>query len=303
MDYQNQTLLRAACRNNNHGVIQALASGANPNWVSDGVAAIHPAAAYGNTKMLKALIEAGADLNLPGPDGFTALHETCNKEDLECTKLLLEAGADLSVKSNKDETPIMVAAHARYIAPARYTAYKLIHLLSQHGAQLDEKNRNGFAPLHQACQGDNWAAALGLIDCGADVNSTLGTTNVTALHLLEPRKYPVLVKALLAAGADPNIKTPTRYAPLMNACCYKAEEAALALLDAGAELELEDEHGPLETACYRGMINVVEKFIAIAQTKRPFERLSAIDLIMARREGKAPGRVIIEAQNQWACAA
>ncbi len=33
MDYQNQTLLRAACRNNSLGVTQALANGADPNWV------------------------------------------------------------------------------------------------------------------------------------------------------------------------------------------------------------------------------------------------------------------------------
>jgi hypothetical protein len=70
------------------------------------------AAAWGQTDMVKILLEAGADPNYGSDkDGLTALMWACKnfEEQLEMVKALLEAGADIHAKSIYDETPLSIA--------------------------------------------------------------------------------------------------------------------------------------------------------------------------------------------------
>ncbi len=70
------------------------------------------AAAWGHTGMVEILLEAGADPNYgTGSRGLTALMWACKNfdEQLEMVRALLEAGADVNATSNIGETPLSIA--------------------------------------------------------------------------------------------------------------------------------------------------------------------------------------------------
>jgi hypothetical protein len=73
---------------------------------SMGSSALISAAVFGRTEIARALIEAGADVNLQNNEGSSALHSAaflCRKEIVE---MLLEHGADTSLKNIYGSTPL-----------------------------------------------------------------------------------------------------------------------------------------------------------------------------------------------------
>lgn len=74
-----------------------LARGGDVNAISknaQGVAPLHAAAARRDTAMVRALLENGADPNLPQASGFTALDSAAFHGDREMAEVLLAHGAD-----------------------------------------------------------------------------------------------------------------------------------------------------------------------------------------------------------------
>lgn len=70
------------------------------------------AAAWGHIDIVEILLEAGADPNYGADkDGLTALMWACKNfdEQLEMVRALLEAGAEVNAKSNYAETPLSIA--------------------------------------------------------------------------------------------------------------------------------------------------------------------------------------------------
>ena len=71
-----------------------------------GSTALITAAVFGRTEIAKALIEAGADVNLQNNEGSTALHSAAFLCRLEIVEMLLEHGADTSLKNIYGSTPL-----------------------------------------------------------------------------------------------------------------------------------------------------------------------------------------------------
>ena len=63
------------------------------------------AATFGKSKIAKALIDAGADLNLKNNDGSTALHSAAFFCRVEIVQLLIDAEADKTLLNNFGATP------------------------------------------------------------------------------------------------------------------------------------------------------------------------------------------------------
>jgi ankyrin repeat protein len=63
------------------------------------------AATFGKTAIVKALIDANADLDLKNSEGSTALHAAAFFGRIEIVQMLLDAGADKTIKNNYAATP------------------------------------------------------------------------------------------------------------------------------------------------------------------------------------------------------
>jgi uncharacterized protein len=63
------------------------------------------AATFGKTAIVKALIDANANLDLKNNEGSTALHAAAFFGRIEIVQMLLDAGADKTIKNNYAATP------------------------------------------------------------------------------------------------------------------------------------------------------------------------------------------------------
>jgi ankyrin repeat protein len=89
-----------------------LANAADPNQSahnSTRVAPLHSGVAGGNVEIVRALLDAGADVHPRQEGGFTPLHSAASEGDEEVVRLLLAHGADRDARSDGGKTPADLA--------------------------------------------------------------------------------------------------------------------------------------------------------------------------------------------------
>ena len=152
------------------------------------------AAAMGNDKDIRKLVEGGVDVDSVGRDGQTPLVIATKFNRPASVIALLELGAnpDHRVGSNRD-SPVISAAN---LADST-----ILKLLLDRGADPDFGAAWRSAPIvSQADHGDLEAVRL-LVEAGADVNSR-GLNDDTALLSAARRAHYDVVLYLLEQGAD-----------------------------------------------------------------------------------------------------
>jgi len=160
---------------------------------------------------------------------LTPLIYAVRSNDLDSVKVLLAAGADINQTSGYGWSPLLVATQNRY--------YKLGEYLLDHGADVNLANKGLWTPLYLATDNRNiesgdYPVRKGdmdhldyikiLIDKGANVNARikdstqtrtvftnqwLDENGATAFLRASQSGDLVLMKLLLAHGADPKIAT------------------------------------------------------------------------------------------------
>jgi ankyrin repeat protein len=172
------------------------------------------AARSGCTDCVKALLDAGADVNHPNPDGVTPLMVAMDNFAFDTAKLLFERGANPNVWDWWGRTPLYVAIdmnsysldayaerHGPPIVTEKTTALELARLfldagvnpnpqLNMHrpgrggnsGRFVDEIITTGATPLLRAAGSQDKAAVQLLLDHGArvDVANVMGVTPLMA---------------------------------------------------------------------------------------------------------------------------
>lgn len=198
------------------------------------------AASERHAGVLRLLVEAGADLRAHTRKGFTALHFAAREGDLESTKVLLAAGVSIDVRSTPDPPPtppvaggprgqayqatLSAGATPLLVATTRNQIPLALYLLER-GADPNVPDA-GFTPLH-------WVAGTWE---GGVANPVYGFTDAMS-GIPDRRTKLQLLDALLARGANPNLRMTRRPPTFVGG--YEDAAGATAFLIASAAADAE----------------------------------------------------------------
>jgi ankyrin repeat protein len=190
-----------AIRYDNAGDLKALIRSQDVNARdSRGATPLMYAAAFGNAKQMKLLLESGADVNAQNAFQATALIWAGG--DAVKSQMLIEHGAGVNVHTQQGRTPLMAAAKRNGNAD-------LVRLLLEKGADV---RTPGDTTLIQAAQSGDLEIMRLLIESGANVNCISPRLGETPLMYAAASDNVEAVRLLLAKGANPNagLKKMTR---------------------------------------------------------------------------------------------
>ena len=167
-----------------------------------GLAPMHLAARQGQTEAVKALIDAGADVNQRGAgDPVTPLLIATINGQFDLAKMLLDKGADPNLAQSNGVTPLYAALGCQWSDKALYPQPRAFE--QQHTTYLDlmqamlEKGANPNARLTKKV----WYAQYDFDQSGVDESGA--TPFFRAAYAADVDGMKLLVKY----GADPDIRT------------------------------------------------------------------------------------------------
>lgn len=185
------------------------------------------AAAEGHHDVVAGLVDMGANVNAASRTGFTPLVFATVKDDVPSIKTLLEAGANPNVALLSGAKPLIVAMQYRHTAAAL--------ALLEGGADINVRDRGGNTTLHLAAQAGDMNLVRALLDKHADPNARTpksmapagargggglgrGTAGEqTPLMMAARGDHEEVMRALVAAGADPSLRAQDGTSVLMAA--------------------------------------------------------------------------------------
>uniref|UniRef100_A0A1A8IC44 Protein phosphatase 1 regulatory subunit n=1 Tax=Nothobranchius kuhntae TaxID=321403 RepID=A0A1A8IC44_NOTKU len=219
------------------------------------------ACSSGDTEEVLRLLDRGADINYANVDGLTALHQACIDDNVDMVTFLVEHGANLNQPDNEGWIPLHAAASCGYLDIAEY-------LISQ-GANVGVVNSEGETPLDIAEEGameellQNEINRQGLdIEAARkeeerimlrDARQWLNSGQIqdvrhiksggTALHVAAAKGYVEVLKLLIQAGYDVNIKDNDGWTPLHAAAHWGKEEACKILVENQCDMDIINKMG------------------------------------------------------------
>ncbi len=298
------------------------------------------AAAERHPSVVSALIEEHADMKAQTKAGFAAIHFAARVGDLESLKLLVASGVDINSQTGGGDekgatsgyTPLLVATLRAQVDTALY--------LLDHGADPNV-GAAGFTPLHWASTSwEGYAsnpvygfeeamsgiqdrpAKLRLVKAllahGANVNARMtkrqpsfatgytDTVGATPLLLAASIDDVEMMRILLAAGADPKIKTATNASAIMAATGLnhgigesfvteaEATDAVKLLLDLGLDAKGETtlNENALFGPAYRGWNTLLAQMIDLGVNVNAVSKAGVTPWLAANGQGDRLGGVL-----------
>lgn len=213
----------------------------------------------GNLQRAETLIKAKADVNAVSlVDHLTPLMFAAYYGNTEIVRLLLDAGANPNVSMNTMDydTPLLMAT--------RWDDLELIKLLLLKGASVDAVNKNGVTPLASASDNGYVDMVEFLINSGADVNASRFDDHFTPLLYACQGGHLEVARVLLNNGAQVNLHSIHRATPLMWAAAQGHQELCSLLIQHGAEINARCIRGntALMMATESGHIDIIKLLIA-----------------------------------------
>uniref|UniRef100_F6PVE5 Protein phosphatase 1 regulatory subunit n=1 Tax=Ornithorhynchus anatinus TaxID=9258 RepID=F6PVE5_ORNAN len=219
------------------------------------------ACSSGDADEVLKLLHRGADIDYANVDGLTALHQACIDDNVDMVKFLVENGANINQPDNEGWIPLHAAASCGYLDIAEF--------LIGHGAHVGAVNSEGETPLDIAeeeameellqnevnRQGVDIEAArkeeerIMLRDARQWLNSghindvRHAKSGGTALHVAAAKGYTEVLKLLIQASYDVNIKDFDGWTPLHAAAHWGKEEACRILVENLCDMEMVNKVG------------------------------------------------------------
>jgi ankyrin repeat protein len=203
----------------------------------------------GDVAAVRQLARNKAAVNVAEADGTTALHWAVQTNNLELVTLLVRAGANVKTPNRYGVPPITLAAMNGSAA--------VVGALLEGGADANTITASGEPVLLTAARTGDLATVQTLLKRGAQANAKEQWFGETAMMWAASENHADVVKALAAAGGEVNARSTVLdapvlefprsggpnspfprggWTPLMFAARQGSTEAALALVEAGADL-------------------------------------------------------------------
>ncbi len=182
-----QNLIYYARKSDYNKVELLLKAGINPNksWRNDkqkkNVYALHNTAGFGEPKMVKLLVDNGADLNLLDEKGESALIYAIQNSKTENVKILIEIGANVNHRTKDNINPLYVATKKK--------SHEIIELLKKADAQeMTVKEIKSYERMQGAIKIITAIILIGIVlfivyagNNGSSSSSSSGSSNSTSI--------------------------------------------------------------------------------------------------------------------------
>lgn len=224
-----------------------LAHGANVNVeLSNAVIADDP------VRVAYLLDKKHAAIDAQDPQGETPLHHALVRRSEPMIKLLLDHGASVSATDRDGWSPLMTAAWADNGAAVR--------LLVAHKGDPSFVGPGNLTPLAIALEYGKDAAAVALVESGADYKKPMGDAGYTPLMLAIAGHSDAAARALISKGADVNASNGGGVTALMIAAAEGQTALVQLLVHSGANLAAQNERGDtaLSIARAKGHLAVIK---------------------------------------------
>ncbi len=200
--------------------------------------------------------------DIQASDGTTMLHHAIIKNDIELLRKILQAGFNPNLAINRGYTPLQIAyqapshialvdelliAGAKPEMPGHYTYHLqrdadyfkcLLELLQKHGVDINEQDEFGRTAWHYALSTE---AAEILLNNGCDPCLHGGEADPPILHHAADGDWEI-VRCLIEHGTDP-LSHDREGKSLLHYPKDLTEEMAQVLLDAGVDINGQDQYG------------------------------------------------------------
>lgn len=178
----------------------------------------------GELDLLTMLLDEGAQIDWKDERGHTALTTAVLFDHEKVACALIERGADVNASDSLASILLLRAI----------TFPRLVRLLLEHGAVVNERNEAGRTALHCAVEEGRLEVVGILLEFGSDVNAR-DVTGRTALHAAALSGDERMAQLLLDKGADPNLMdedgwtslhpaTLKQHAPIVDMLASKVEK-------------------------------------------------------------------------------
>ena len=250
-------LIQAVKRGDRKAVSTLARSSAVNAAEADGTTALHWAVRNGDADTIRLLLQRGANASARNRYGVTPLSLAATNGDAAAIRTLLVAGADPNTTVTEGQTVLMMAA--------RTGRPEAIDVLVEAGANVNARETwMGETALMWAAADDHADAVRTLVKHGAEIDARSTTVAYPAQKPKDPSNYvtsfvpkgqwtPLMyaaregaadaVAALVALGADPNVRDPEGVTPLLEAILNAHFDLAAWLLDHGANPNITDNAG------------------------------------------------------------
>ncbi|CAM9189928.1 unnamed protein product, partial [Laminaria digitata] len=221
----------------------------------EGCSALHLAVFRGFDKVVEELVSAGAKIYTSDSEGETPLHTACGHGSLEMVRALLRDSRGKQALSAKGSRGVHLEMSPLHRA-ALGGHCEVVRELLGHGSSLDSLTGNARTPLHAAAMSGSADAVHFLLDLNPSSLEATDQEGRTALHLASGHRLGSdgTLTALLAAGADMESKTALGETSLLKACKALRVSAVRILLRWGADEAAIDADGRTPVAMVSQML-------------------------------------------------
>ena len=207
------------------------------------------ACSQGHYKIVKYLVELGADVNISDKSGCTPLIKAIIGGYIMIVQFLLVKGADINKAENSGLTPFLVSCASGHLDIAIY--------LRDNWADIYQSENNGYTPIILASGGGHLEVVKYLKDAGVDINKP-SKNGFTAIFTASGAGHLDVVMYLEQSGAEIDSCSCKGSTPFYIACVNGHLDIVKYLKNTGADIEKPDNNGltPLHAAVGAGQSSI-----------------------------------------------